>query len=136
MELATRYAIAECDTLLYLIDYNNFMALLQNITFAQAVLCSTVEKSTILRHEVESVTFDSTLDRLKRLLQSCANPGAVEDGKWCNLSVDWTHQDIAAIIGVNRVTVSRFIAELKQDGFLRQINGRIQIHKEYLISLE
>lgn len=47
MELATRYAIAECDTLLYLIDYNNFMALLQNITFAQAVLCSTVEKSTI-----------------------------------------------------------------------------------------
>lgn len=80
VELATRYAIAECDTLLYLIDYNNFMALLQNITFAQAVLCSTVEKSTILRHEVESVTFDSTLDRLKRLLQSCANPGAVEDG--------------------------------------------------------
>ena len=61
VELATRYAIAECDTLLYLIDYNNFMALLQNITFAQAVLCSTVEKSTILRHEVESVTFDSTL---------------------------------------------------------------------------
>ena len=135
VELATRYAIAECDTLLYLMDYNNFMALLQNITFAQAVLCSTVEKSTILRHEVESVTFDSTLDRLKSLLQSCANPGAVEDGKWCNLSVDWTHQDIAAIIGVNRVTVSRFIAELKQDGFLRQINGRIQIHKEYLISL-
>lgn len=132
VEMATRYAIAEKASTLYLIDYENFMILLRNLEFVQAILCSTVEKCTILRHEIESVTFDSTSDRLKQLLLSCVNEGSTEDGQWYNLFVDWTHHDIAAIIGINRVTVSRFITELKQEGFLRLVNGEMQISKRFV----
>jgi len=132
VELATRYAIAEKETTLYLMDYPNFLELLKDLDFVQAVLCSTVEKCTILRHEIESVTFDSTSDRLKQLLLSCVNPNSVEDDHWYNLAISWTHHDIAAVIGINRVTVSRFIGELKNEGFLRLVNGRVQINKKYI----
>ena len=109
IEVATRYAIAEEETILH----------------------STVEKCTILRYEIESLTFDSTSDRLKKLLLSCVDSGRLNDGGWYDLCVAWTHQSIAAVMGINRVTVSRFITELKSEGFLRTVNGSIQISKTY-----
>ena len=60
------------------------------------------------------------------------NPNSVEDDHWYNLAISWTHHDIAAVIGINRVTVSRFIGELKNEGFLRLVNGRVQINKKYI----
>ena len=132
VEVATRYAIAEKETTLYLIDRPNFMELLKNLDFVQAVLCSTVEKCTILRHEIESVTFDTTSDRLKQLLLSCVDASEMVDHAWYNLAIFWTHHDIAAVIGINRVTVSRFITELRNEGFLRQVNGKLQINKKYV----
>ena len=97
----------------------------------EAILHSTVEKCTILRYEIESLTFDSTSDRLKKLLLSCVDSGRLNDGGWYDLCVAWTHQSIAAVMGINRVTVSRFITELKSEGFLRIVNGSIQISKTY-----
>lgn len=47
----------------------------------------------------------------------------------CNILA---HHDIAAVIGINRVTVSRFIGELKSEGFLRLVNGKVQINKKYI----
>ena len=68
IEVATRYAIAEEETTLWLIDREHFVKLLENRQFVEAILHSTVEKCTILRYEIESLTFDSTSDRLKKLL--------------------------------------------------------------------
>jgi len=132
VEVATRYAVAEKSTVLYLMDYENFNTLLGDLEFAQAVLCSTVEKCTILRYEIESVTFDSTSERLKRLLLSCVDTSSISDGVWYNLRVSWTHHDIAAIIGINRVTVSRLVTDLKNEGFLRLVNNKMQIHKKFI----
>ena len=131
IEVATRYAIAEEETTLWLIDREHFVKLLENRQFVEAILHSTVEKCTILRYEIESLTFDSTSDRLKKLLLSCVDSGRLNDGGWYDLCVAWTHQSIAAVMGINRVTVSRFITELKSEGFLRTVNGSIQISKTY-----
>ena len=131
IEVATRSAIAEEETVLWLLDREHFIKLLGNRQFVEAVLHSTVEKCTILRYEIESLTFDSTSDRLKKLLLSCVDNGHLNDGNWYDLCVEWTHQNIAAVMGINRVTVSRFIAELKNEGFLRMVNGHIQISKIY-----
>ena len=70
-------------------------------------------------------------NRLKKLLLSCVDSGRLNDGGWYDLCVAWTHQSIAAVMGINRVTVSRFITELKSEGFLRIVNGSIQISKTY-----
>lgn len=132
-EMATRYAIAETETVLYLMNRENFTFLLSNLEFVQALLCSTVEKCTLLRHEIESVTFDTTAERLKQLLISCADTEILIDGIWCPVIVSWTHHDIAAIIGITRVSVSRLITDLKNEGFLRMVNGRMQINEKYII---
>ena len=80
IEVATRYAIAEEETTLWLIDREHFVKLLENRQFVEAILHSTVEKCTILRYEIESLTFDSTSDRLKKLLLSCVDSGRLNDG--------------------------------------------------------
>ena len=97
IEVATRYAIAEEETTLWLIDREHFVKLLENRQFVEAILHSTVEKCTILRYEIESLTFDSTSDRLKKLLLSCVDSGRLNDGGWYDLCVAWTHQSIAAV---------------------------------------
>ena len=50
------------ETTLWLIDREHFVKLLENRQFVEAILHSTVEKCTILRYEIESLTFDSTSD--------------------------------------------------------------------------
>lgn len=126
-----RYATVEEDTYLYLLDANAFDELAKNRVFVDAILRSAVEKCNMLRSEIESIAFESTISRFKRLLLTCMQKDVFVDGKWHPLTVSWTHQDMAAILGTNRVTVSRFISELRNDHFLRIINGDIQINAEH-----
>ncbi len=124
---SVRYAIAETPTLLYLLDKPAYLELLEHPIFVRAIIRCSAHKCSMLRREVESLTFDSTKERLMRLLGSSADRASVEDKYWYNMKVSWTHQDLAAIIGTNRVTISRLITELKADGYLRTVNGRLQI---------
>ncbi|MDD6315634.1 MAG: helix-turn-helix domain-containing protein, partial [Clostridia bacterium] len=52
----------------------------------------------------------------------------VEDGKWYGLASKLTHNELAAIVGSARVTISKLINELCDDGFIRIINRRAQVN--------
>ena len=54
----------------------------------------------------------------------------LEDGKWYSLRSKLTHNELAAIVGSARVTISKLINELCDDGFIRIINRRAQVSKE------
>ena len=125
---SARYAIAETPTTLWLLDKPAYLELLKHPIFVSAIIRCTAYKCSMLRTEIESLTFDSTKERLMRLLSSGADRASVEDQYWYNMKVSWTHQDLAAIIGTNRVTISRLIAELRADGCLRTVNGRLQVN--------
>lgn len=130
---STRYAIAEAPTTLWLLDKPAYLELLKHPIFVTAIIRCSAYKCSMLRAEIESLTFDSTKDRLMRLLGSSTDRTSVEDQCWYQMKVSWTHQDLAAIIGTNRVTISRLITELRAEGYLRTVNGKLQINSSKAI---
>lgn len=126
--IAERYSITEIPTVIYSINYNCYNKLLHYPEFSNALLRSSTTKNDLLRRELESIVFDTAKDRLLKLLASSAKLKEVIDGHWHRLRISYSHQEIAAILGVNRVTVSRIIASSVKNGELRTLNTNIQIH--------
>lgn len=129
---ATRlYSQTETACSLYFIPKDVYDGLLEeNAVFRRAILRSYSKKIRILREEVESLSFNSLKDRLKRLYCSTADTGRLVDGHWHNLKINYTQYEISTIVGGARVTVSKLIGDLCQEGFLRVLNRRVQINAE------
>lgn len=80
--------------------------------------------------ELHNLSFNSCKARLMRIYCSQIDPKRVEDGKWYSLRSKLTHNELAAIVGSARVTISKLINELCDDGFIRIINRRAQVSVE------
>lgn len=131
---AARYSITEIPTELYAIERDQFEVLIQHPEFAKALLRSSCIKGEMLRRHAESIAFDSGKERLMKLLVSLADKTAVDSERWNPLTIQYTQQEMSAIIGVNRVTISRFMTELCNEGQIRVINRKIQVLKGLKIS--
>lgn len=132
IRIAERYSFARTPLTLYRINRNVYRALIEKPVFRNALINSISAKRAYLQRELESVILERTKDRLKKLFIMLSDPSSSADGEWYPLSHDYYHKDIASIIGSNRVTVSRFVSELAQEGFLRVVNKRIQISKDHI----
>ena len=55
----------------------------------------------------------------------------VEDGKWLNQRYRKTHYEIGIVIGTTRVSVSRLIRDLRDEGIIRIVNNAIQVNKDF-----
>lgn len=127
------YSRTETKTTLYLIPLRQYDRLIdENKLFRDAILHSYSKKLLILRHEVENISFNSCKDRLKRLFCSVTDTEAHVDGGWYALKIHYTQYELSTIVGGARVTVSKLISELCEEGFIRILNRNIQINgKEY-----
>lgn len=69
--------------------------------------------------EIESLTFKGTMERLMDILLDLAMEYGVatEDGVCINKQ--YTHSHLADILGVSRETVSRNLAKLRDEGYIR-----------------
>ncbi|HWR12760.1 MAG TPA: Crp/Fnr family transcriptional regulator [Rectinemataceae bacterium] len=130
--IAERYSITEIPTVLYSISNNCYNKLLHYPEFSNELLRSSTRKNDLLRRELESIVFDTAKDRLLKLLASSAKLKEIIDMYWHRLRISYSHQDIAAILGVNRVTVSRIISTSIKNGELRTVNATIQIHTDVI----
>ena len=130
MKFAVRYSITELPTVIYAIDQRQYEKLIQYPSFSKSLLQSSCIKNEVLRRREESLAFDTGKERLFKLLQSLANTNILIDACWHPLSIHYTHAEMSSIIGVNRVTISRFMSELAEEGKIRSVNRRIQVHKE------
>jgi CRP/FNR family cyclic AMP-dependent transcriptional regulator len=128
--VAARYSITEMKTVLFSIDFCQFNHLMEFPDFAKALLRSSCIKNEVLRRHTESLTFDSGKKRFLKLLVSLADRNVIKDGTWHPLTVKYTQSEIASIIGVNRVTISRFTSELCDEGAIRVVNRRIQLNSK------
>lgn len=81
----------------------------------------------IMRHEIENITFHSYKERLVKLFLVAADRSELVDGKWYNQRVHYTQNDLSTIIGSSRITVSKLLGELCEEGTIRMLNRRIQI---------
>lgn len=130
--IAERYSITEIPTVIYSINDNCYNKLLRYPEFSNELLRSSTTKNDLLRRELESIVFDTAKDRLLKLLASSAKLKEVIDTHWHRLRISYSHQDMAAILGVNRVTVSRIISSSIKNCELRTVNATIQIHADVI----
>lgn len=132
--IAERYTLAQSDLVLDKIDKAAYEILIQNPLFRDAIIRSLSNKRAFLQRELESVTLECVKERMKNFFVLLSDPSASQDRIWYPLTHRYTHQEIASIIGTNRVTVSRLISELTREGFLRIINKRIELNGSRLSS--
>ncbi len=127
---ANRYSLALTQMVLYKFNKDTYDELMEFQIFRDAMIRSLSEKLDFLRTEQEQLSIKLTKDRLKDFFTMIINPEQITDDGWYPLTEKFTHQLIASLIGVNRVTVSRLIGELANENFLRVLNRNIQINAE------
>lgn len=119
---------ADVKTTLYKIDHHTFQHLVNTSSLLrEAVLVNNAKKQLIMRHEIESITFSSYKDRLVKLFVAAADRSELVDGNWYNQRVHYTQSDLGGIIGSSRITVSKLLGELCDEGVIRMLNRRVQI---------
>lgn len=122
------YSKTEVKTTIYKIPYMIYQELMDtNKLFRDTVFLGYSSKVLIMRHEIENLIFNSCKDRIKRLFYATADTSYLIDGAWYDLSIHYTQYELSTIVGGARVTVSKLINELCQEGFVRSLNHRIQI---------
>ncbi len=131
------YSQTETDTVLYRLDSQSCHQLLdKSEAFRERLITGCCHKILLLRYEVENLTFNSSKSRIKRLLISSVDTKSISDPGWYDLKVKYTHYEMGMIIGSVRVTVSKLMNELCDEGFLRVINRRVQVnaqkYREYI----
>ena len=123
------YVTAEEKTEVCFIPIEWHQALLEdNRLYDGAIRQSMAQKALILCNEIESLTFLTSKDRLLQLFYSSADTAFAFDGKWYPLKYNYTQQELGIILGVSRVTISKFVNEFCNDGVIRIVNRRMQIN--------
>jgi len=101
----------------------------ESALFRTAIMNCMSRKMLILRHEIENLVFNPCKQRIMQLLCSTVDPNSCEDDEWYNILTHYTQYEISTIIGSARVTTSKLINELCNDGFIRILNRKIQVSK-------
>ncbi len=122
------YSATEVDTTFYQIPFPDYRMLLNNSLFRDAILECQARKTAIMRYEIENLTYNSCKDRLKILLCATADTACQTEGKWYKTKIHYTQYEISTIIGASRVTISKLLTELCEDGFVRMLNRKIEIN--------
>lgn len=125
------YSQTETRTVLYKVAEEEATRLMdESRLFRDAVIRCYSHKMLILRYEIANLTFNSCKSRLKRLFCSTVDTENVTEPGWYNLKIHYTHGELGEIVGGARVTISRQLTELCNEGFLRIINRRAQVSAE------
>lgn len=123
------YVMTEDVTELVFIPMENFRSLLhKSSAFNEAILLSQAYKSMMMCHEIESQVFFSSRERLLQLFYFSADASIAHDNKWYALNHNYTQQELGTILGVSRVTISKFVNEFCNEGIIRIVNRRMQLN--------
>lgn len=115
---------------LWKIDSSLHGDLLKNPGFVHSVCRGMIRKNDRMQHEIQNISFMPCKQRLLHIFASECSKKRIYDQYWYDIENRYTHQELASIIGANRVTVSKLIAELCEEQQLRSINRKIQIHRD------
>lgn len=99
-----------------------------NQLFSNYVVRNSCSKLLILRYEIENLTFNSCKNRIKRFFAASVDRYSPCEPGWYDVKVHSTHYELGIIVGAARVTVSKLINELCDEGFLRVINRKTQVN--------
>jgi len=111
------------DSELIVFSHNSAIKLLkENIDFAHIIMFSMCQKIRVMMTMIENISNTSCKKRIIRLLYYFCN----YQYKSNNLnSIKITHEQIAMMTGIHRVTVSKLLSELKESGVISLSRNKI-----------
>lgn len=123
------YCTAETDVELWLLQKSKASEVFEKFSIIRETMfqCLTY-KVLFLRHETESLCFNSCEERLLRTICMATDQSELIDQKWYGLKIQYTHYELGILIGSVRVTVSRLLNKLCSEDILRLVNHKIQIN--------
>ncbi|HEX3939347.1 MAG TPA: Crp/Fnr family transcriptional regulator [Xanthobacteraceae bacterium] len=126
---ATRAARATCltDCVIVRIEKPSAMAALaSSFGFAEFLLVRSLRRVARLRGQLISQLFDSSEQRLARILLTLANYGR---GGWQETTIDKVDQeDLAQMVGTTRARISGFMNKFRRLGYI-DYNGKIAVYR-------
>lgn len=116
------------DTELYRINKVHFFDVLSKNHQVQANLYnSLIRKIRILSSQFETLSFRKSTSRIAISLLMLVDAYGIRRNNGITLSIKFTHQELANITGLCRVTVSNFFRELMNEGIISKSNGHLVI---------
>ena len=134
-------AIAIVDSEIYRIPVPELMEVLQKDWNTTAYFIrSLCRKGLTFEQEILDMSFmQSTHRTIKTLLNLCDQygmPCRIDGQDGIRINIRFSHQDVANLIGSNRVTVSNIFSDLAKEGILTKDSGRyIVLDRQRLIEL-
>jgi CRP/FNR family transcriptional regulator, cyclic AMP receptor protein len=84
--------------------------------------------------QLDLLSFSSAAERIGRLLAALARDHGVGDGPKVEIDLDLTHQDIAAMLGVSRESVTIVLNRLKARGAVAYRGDHLLVDRDHLLS--
>lgn len=123
-------AVCNEDCSLWKIDSYVHEELLKHQEFVQEICRGMIWKKKLLQKEIEDISFMSCKQRLLQILAGECDREHICEQNWYEVRRRYTHQELASMIGANRVTVSKLIAELYEENKLRRVERNVQVHRD------
>lgn len=125
-------AIAFEDTELYYLDENQVLKLIKDDSnFSHFIIANMSKGIVFLCNYIKNATFYPPKDRILTLFNDLLFTYKYNNNnEWIKLRMDLSHDDIAKRLGINRVTVSKVMAELRNEGIVKSRRGEIWLNKK------
>lgn len=121
-------AISITDSEIYVVPKPVFLELLFfNDDMVMKILQSLVKKVRVLSANIQNLTFKDSYSRVITYLVKLAYSHGSFDGNRCKLNMKFTHQEMANLTGLNRVTVSNIMSSLTTMGLISKVDGYMVI---------
>lgn len=124
---ATARTIVNCE--IFLIPKDTFTEVfMYNPEVSKKVIQSLVRKIRTLSSQIEDLSFKNSYSRVASYLIRLAHVHAAVIGKTFRLNIKFTHQEMADLTGLSRVTVSNIMSDLVSSKCISKVNGFIIIN--------
>lgn len=109
-------------------------ALKENINLANYLIELQYRKNRILVEELYRLSFGDALIRVSSALQMIMNDFGSSEQGGIHLNMEFTHQDLADLIGLTRVSVSNVLKSLQNWGIIEKAGKGYRVARPELLS--
>ena len=122
----TSSAIAIVDSSIYRIRVHDFFqAMESSFPLCQSIMQMICQKQDVLCNQLLGNSFSQALQQISRVIINLVDQYGEPADSGIKISIRFTHQDIAYITGISRVTVSNTFSRLAGEGLLDKQDGHL-----------
>ncbi len=121
---STTQASANCDTDIYAIPTDEFVErVTRDADLMDNLVHTLVRKVQVLTYHIEQLTFNDSFTKVKNVLLALADTyGQVDEGGVV-INMRFTHQEVAGMASVSRVTATNAMSAMQKAGVLSRRKG-------------